>query len=176
MRQGYDRLDPVVSRAASSSDPFRWGQADQVRPTDRSQHRFFAEAAAFGIRDGLTIPICDPTCRFAALTFASDRPTQPLYRAAERHVRVLQLMAYYLHRQVHRVLRPGVTPDGIRLTRREMECASWAARGKSAWDIGQILGISRRTAAFHLDNVRAKLGVHSIAEAVAILAAGGHLI
>ncbi|ESZ53486.1 helix-turn-helix transcriptional regulator [Mesorhizobium sp. L103C131B0] len=40
--------------------------------------------------------------------------------------------------------------DGISLTPREYECLQWAARGKSAWAIGCILGIKPRTAAFHL--------------------------
>jgi DNA-binding CsgD family transcriptional regulator len=32
-------------------------------------------------------------------------------------------------------------------------------RGKSAWEIGRLLNISRRTAAFHLDNAKMKFGV-----------------
>ena len=59
---------------------------------------------------------------------------------------------------------------------REFECLEWAARGKSAWDIGAILGISRRTAAFHLDNARLKLGVKTISQAVAKLAASAHFV
>ncbi|MFK5073526.1 helix-turn-helix domain-containing protein, partial [Klebsiella pneumoniae] len=35
-----------------------------------------------------------------------------------------------------------------RLSPREFECLEWSSRGKSAWEIGSILGISRRTAAF----------------------------
>ncbi|WP_407181427.1 helix-turn-helix transcriptional regulator [Bradyrhizobium sp. STM 3562] len=46
----------------------------------------------------------------------------------------------------------------------------WSSRGKSAWEIGCILGISRRTAAFHLDNARAKLGVRTVRQAVVRLA------
>jgi DNA-binding CsgD family transcriptional regulator len=35
---------------------------------------------------------------------------------------------------------------------------------------GQIVGISRRTVAFHLDNARAKLGVQNLRQAIAFLA------
>ena len=56
---------------------------------------------------------------------------------------------------------------------RELQLGShgleWAAQGKSAWEIGRILGITRRTAGFHLENAKAKLGVHSICQAVARL-------
>lgn len=61
--------------------------------------------------------------------------------------------------------------DGVRLSPREREALEWAAKGKSAWEIGLILNISRRTAAFHLENAKAKLGVRTICQAVARFAA-----
>ena len=63
--------------------------------------------------------------------------------------------------------------DGLACSRRELECLSWAARGKSAWEIGRILGIARRTLSFHLDNAKAKLGVRTICQAVARIASDG---
>jgi LuxR family transcriptional regulator, activator of conjugal transfer of Ti plasmids len=68
-------------------------------------------------------------------------------------------------------LAPERSVFGILLSPREYECLEWAAKGKSAWDIGCILNISRRTAAFHLDNAKSKLGVRTISQAVALLAA-----
>jgi DNA-binding CsgD family transcriptional regulator len=41
---------------------------------------------------------------------------------------------------------------------RERECLRWCKAGKSAWDISRILGISERTAQFHISNAMAKLG------------------
>lgn len=43
--------------------------------------------------------------------------------------------------------------------------------GKATWEIGRILNITRRTAAFHLDNAKMKFGVRTICQAVARLAA-----
>ena len=60
---------------------------------------------------------------------------------------------------------------GVSLSPREFECLKWAARGKSAWEIGQILGISRHTVATHLQNSKSKLGVRTIVQAVARLTA-----
>lgn len=57
------------------------------------------------------------------------------------------------------------------LSRREFECLKWAAQGKSAWEINQITGVSRRTAAFRLDNARAKVGVGTVKQAIAHFAA-----
>lgn len=49
----------------------------------------------------------------------------------------------------------------VSLTRREHDCLYWAARGKTSWEIGQILGISERTANFHISNTCAKLAVRT---------------
>lgn len=50
---------------------------------------------------------------------------------------------------------------GVVLSPREYQCLEWSARGKSAGEIGIILGIAERTAGFHLDSARAKLRVSS---------------
>ncbi|TIR87267.1 MAG: helix-turn-helix transcriptional regulator, partial [Mesorhizobium sp.] len=67
----------------------------------------------------------------------------------------LPYVATRFHMFVRRKLSADRIVDGVRLTAREYECAQWAACGKTAWEIGCILGITRRTAAFHLDNAEA---------------------
>jgi LuxR family transcriptional regulator, activator of conjugal transfer of Ti plasmids len=52
-----------------------------------------------------------------------------------------------------------------------LECLEWAAQGKSAREIGRLLNISRRTAAFHLDNAKTKFDVRTICQVVSKLAA-----
>lgn len=138
--------------------------------TSQVQQRLFDEAAEFSIRCGLTIPIVDRRGCMAAVTFAADEPNPIFIRVADRYEQALQLMATCFHIQVRRKLSGNRTVDGISLTAREYECLQWAARGKSAWDIACILGITRRTAAFHLDNARKKLGVRTKNQAVALLA------
>ncbi|WP_369726299.1 helix-turn-helix transcriptional regulator [Bradyrhizobium sp. LLZ17] len=58
--------------------------------------------------------------------------------------------------------------SGVVLSPREYECLEWSARGKSAGEIGTILGISE-PAGFHLDKIRAKLGVSSLRQAIVLL-------
>jgi len=70
---------------------------------------------------------------------------------------------------------PGTTPPGVSLAEREVETLTWVARGKTSSEIGQILGIAKRTVDFHLDNARNKLGVVTRSQAVA-KAASGRLI
>ena len=73
------------------------------------------------------------------------------------------------------VARNELWPKLVELNEREVETLTWAARGKTSAEIAQILGLSKRTVDFHIDNARAKLGAATRVEA-AIKAATGRLI
>lgn len=171
LQKRYERIDPVITQASSSAEPFEWGPEVRLLRLSKPQRQLFDEAAEFGIRCGFTIPIHDGRGPIAAVTFAADARRPAFCHCIEEHGRVLQLMAMYFHAHARRELGGDRVVDGVLLSPREFECLQWSARGKTAWEIGRILGISRRTAAFHLDNVKEKLDVHSICQAVAKLAA-----
>lgn len=171
LQNHYERLDPVVEHALSDPEPFEWGPDRGLAEASRAQRALFEEAAEFGIRYGFTIPIHDSRDRFAAITFAVDEPRPPFRRCVERKAQVFQLMALLFHAQVRRVMHGDRLVAGVRLSHRQMQCLEWAAQGKSASDIGCILGISPRTSAFHIENAKAKLGVRTVSQAVALLAA-----
>ena len=54
------------------------------------------------------------------------------------------------------------------LTPRELEVITWVARGKSAWEIGEILGIAKRTVDEHTQTATRKLGAVNRTQAVAL--------
>lgn len=61
----------------------------------------------------------------------------------------------------------SVRRDAGLLSPRETECLRLSARGKTDVQIGRVLGISPRTARFHIENVKKKLGVATRVQAVA---------
>ena len=73
------------------------------------------------------------------------------------------------------IARNGVWPQTVRLNDREVEVLTWVARGKTSMEIARILGLTKRTIDFHIDNARDKLGTATRTEAV-IKAAAGRLI
>ena len=73
------------------------------------------------------------------------------------------------------VARADVWQKTVALNDREVEVLTWVARGKTSAEIAQILGLTKRTIDFHIDNARAKLGAATRTEAV-IKAASGRLI
>jgi len=167
LKSRYQDLDPVIIQAVRQSHPFVWGAGLLPLGQSEGQDRFFAEAAEFGLRHGLTIPIHSDRCGIAAVTFAADHYLAAFQHCVDVHLPLLQLISTLFHRYANRSLRPRRSIGDIALTEREFQCLSWAAEGKTAWEIGQILSVSRRTVAFHLDNVRAKLGVSTVTQAVA---------
>src|ERR1700757_69989 len=66
-------------------------------------------------------------------------------------------------------------PKLIDLNEREVETLTWAARGKTSAEIAKILGLTKRTVDFHIDNARIKLGASNRIQAP-IKAASGNLI
>jgi DNA-binding CsgD family transcriptional regulator len=52
------------------------------------------------------------------------------------------------------------------VTERQIECLTWVQEGKSASDIGGILGISRRTVEGHIVKICEHLGVKTRLQAV----------
>jgi DNA-binding response OmpR family regulator len=85
------------------------------------------------------------------------------------------VLAALITARLARVARSAVWPKRVGLRDREVETLTWAARGKTFGEIGQILGLSKRTVEFHLENARRKLGVATRTQAL-IKAATGHLI
>ncbi len=134
---------------------------DKPRNQSDPERELFEEAAEFGIRCGLTFPIHDHRGEIAALSFATDERRPNFVRSIIEQAENLRLVAMFFHAHARRLSTAN---------RREFQCLEWSSRGKSAREIGIIVGISRRTAGFHLDNVRAKLGVRSLRQAEALSA------
>ena len=76
------------------------------------------------------------------------------------------LLEAIIKTRLKRGLRSEIWPTGIKLSDREIETLTWAARGKTSAEISQILGMAKRTVDFHVDNARTKLGVANRTEAV----------
>jgi DNA-binding CsgD family transcriptional regulator len=69
----------------------------------------------------------------------------------------------------------GAPTTNHSLTPRELEVLTWVARGKSAWEIGEILDIAKRTVDEHAQTAVRKIGAANRTQAVA-MALRGHLI
>jgi DNA-binding response OmpR family regulator len=82
------------------------------------------------------------------------------------------VLAAQIAARLARVARSEIWPKNIALAKRQVEALTWVARGKTSEEIARILGVSKPTVEFHVNNARIKLGVATRSEAVAKAIAG----
>ena len=102
---------------------------------------------------GLTIPFA-----FAAGAMLSGQTDE----------RCLQIASIYMHAGLERIRNRNSLTRGPKLTKRERECLSWVAAGKTDWEISQILKIAEQTVHEYVQNALIKLNATTRAQAVAI--------
>lgn len=166
---GYEKIDPVVTRARSERALFQWhGQVTETTGTP-AQRRFFDEAMTFGIKTGVTVPIWGGFGSFAAFTVASEEDGPSFHKHISKASDLLQLTGLYYHTHVTaKLVAPAQKIIESPLTQRERQCLAWVARGKTKAETAAIMGVTTRTVVFHIENARRKLGAASMSHALAL--------
>lgn len=168
--RSYSMIDPVVTFAKRRMVTFSWDSSAGGRKPSKALRRFHSEAAEFGIRSGVSIPIRTGFGHMAMLTLAtaassaSTHDIDPIAAAAT----VAQLHARLaLQRSVPTV------QTRIHLKPEELLCLRWAAEGKTARMIAQIEGMSFGNVRFFMENAKSALEAVSLPQATATAKALG---
>ena len=160
--RNYFAVDAVAQWSLRTTRAYRWGEVPSVYRETEQARRVMAEASDFGFSDGYVVPMYSPRNWQTAIAFASDRALD----LTPRDLGALQIMGIFAAETVRRVLTPK-RPGSAPLSRRERECLTWAANGKSSWDISVILGIGHHTVRGYFASIRRKLDVATVTQAVA---------
>lgn len=173
-RRGYARAggpaaDPFLLAAASRSEPFTWSDLVAVAP-DVARHPIFGLARENGRGDGLVVPLAGLDGSVTAL-IATGGDVQ----LTEDNRRTIVVAAAVTYQRLLALKRARPVQREARLSPRETEVLHWITAGKSDWQIGQILNISPKTANYHAENVKRKLGVATRMQAV-VATMGGKLL
>lgn len=72
-----------------------------------------------------------------------------------------------------KVARTDIWSRQTALTEREIDCLTWAARGKTSTEIAQIIGSTKRNVDFHVETACRKLNVSTRIQAAVKAASGG---
>jgi DNA-binding CsgD family transcriptional regulator len=154
-RENWKR-DPVMQHCKRQSVPLIW---DQGTYTTHGQGDVWEEQAMFGYRSGIAMALHLPDGKHFMLGVDRDQPVPADPMELTRMVADLQLLTVHANEAAARVLLPApLAPNTPTLTPREMEALRWTMEGKTAWETGNILGISERTAVLHVNNAMHKLG------------------
>ena len=164
--QNYANADAVFPAASAHLFPLRWDELYSDGHTTRKQRHVFDEAGDFGLKNGFTVPIHGPSGGLAALSLSGTLPRKEFEQIWRHYYDDLTLVAVHTHHAMLRNSDSDESYEPIHLTDREQECLLWTSRGKTSWEIGQILKISENTILFHLNRCMRKLRVFSKHHAV----------
>jgi len=163
--KSYALIDPVVRNARNQPEAFAWSNETSLR-ISKDRRNFYGEAAEFGIRSGVTIPIKTGFGRMAMLTLASEEANCALGQSLNP---VLAASAVaQLHAKLENLGGKPTHHTPIRMKSDELTCLRWSAEGKSMKAIAIIENTTFANVAFFLRNAKSALGATSLPQATAI--------
>lgn len=162
LEQDYVHDDPTIRMCKHTVHPFAYRDAPYDPESEPRAAEIVQRAGEFGLDKGILVPVPGPS---GCTGFAWAGGYQPDLSARTRPL--LHFMALYAFDRIHALVAPGAQAKP-RLTPREREVLSWIASGKSAWAVGEILKISKRTVDEHAQSACRKLRAANRTQAVAI--------
>lgn len=156
---GFDLggTDPVRRACEKAMTGFAWRDLDQFVCMTSGDHRMLRVSQESGIGDGYTVPRHLPGEASGSCSFVV-RPGTTLPQAMLNVAEIVGALGLASARRIVGALAPKSRPT---LSERQRECVLWSARGKTAVEIGIILGISVETVNQHLKIARERYDVHS---------------
>ena len=169
----YFQIDPIVTYGTKSFLPLDWSDVDHESNNAKS---FFLEAERYCVgRQGVTLPIRGPGGERALFTITSNTSESEWGRNRLLYMKEFQLIAHYFHERAIEISRYRTAERNCSLSRREMECLKFTARGLVPKQIGGVLGISDSAVRMHLRSSCHKLGCASTDQAIAKLVIFEHI-
>jgi DNA-binding CsgD family transcriptional regulator len=149
------RRCPVMQHCKHSSLPIAW---DQHTYTAAGLGAMWEAQAAHGFHSGIALALHLPHGRHFLIGVDRDHALPDSCAELTRITAELQLFAVHAQEAALRLMGPQATSvDRPAPTARELEALRWTMEGKTAWEVGRILGISEQTVARHLHNATRKL-------------------
>ena len=161
--------DPVLVACEKSVTPFSWDAIPGMISMTKHQTAYMASARSVGLDRGYTVPIHVPGSASGLCSFVTTKgrnlPAESLPAA--------QYLACFAFEAARRLVSSDDDGDGEKvtsiapkLTQRQLDCVVLAARGKSNWVAGQLLGVSPDTVHKYLESAKRRYGVSSRTELV----------
>jgi len=158
--------DAVLTTAVQSYAPFLWSDIPRLIALTSEQRGFLDAAFATGVGAAVAVPIHRARGADAAGSYSdfagccsfmmkTGIPLPLGSLAAAHFVGALAFDAADNLRQA----RSARLKRGPQLTPRQRDCVVLVARGKSDWEIGQLLGISESTAHKHIEDAKRRFRV-----------------
>jgi LuxR family transcriptional regulator, quorum-sensing system regulator CciR len=144
--------DPILHASTLTSLGFLWDELPTMLEMTPKRQKILDLYAEAGVGTGITIPAHVPGEPTGSCTFATaEGQIFPFDNILTAHL--LGAFAFQSARRIVGLM--DATSHAARpLTPRQRDCLLWAMRGKSDWEIAQILDLSPATVTQHIDMAR----------------------
>lgn len=165
-KRGYVAIDPVIRRARSLKRAFSWSSEQRMSRPSKAERSFYAHAADFGIRSGITVPVKAAYGSIAMFTLASEKPAIDLDREidpVEAAGAVAQLHA--------RINFAGPTPsveEPLGLDPKGAAYLSWIAVGKTMEEAADLEGVKYNSVRVKIAETKKRFDVHTLTHLTAV--------
>ena len=148
--------DPIHRASHRTNIGFAWSSVQSLITLSAADRSILAEAHDAGLGDGFTVPAHIPGEVNGSCSFAMGSGDV----LDQRQLPLVQLIGSFAFEAARRLSRQTQAPcEGPSLTERQAECVALVARGKTDWEISQILGIGQETVIQHVKDARDRYGV-----------------
>lgn len=145
--------NPLLVRSRNEMQPYRLSELRDDLRHGRFDWLGFMPAEAIN-GDGFVVPVFENATLQTLFVFVGERPL-----INDATMVLLQTVAFAIHARLRDIKDHVPADDKAEITTREAQCLHWLEEGHSDDEIASILGISKRTVRFHLDNLKKKYGV-----------------
>lgn len=145
-------VDPIHRASHLTARGFCWHEVPGLIRLSAADEKVLERARRHGIGDGFTIPANVPGEALGSCTFATVAGKE----MPDEWVHFAQWIGLFAFEAARRIDRIRPFDDIPVLTERQSECAVWVGRGKTDWEIAQIIGVSRETIIDHMRNARSR--------------------
>jgi LuxR family quorum sensing-dependent transcriptional regulator len=164
LERQYVHVDHAVRFGKRTARPFAWEDVPYDPEREPRTAEYAQGVREFGLTQALLVPAHGPAGAEGFVWMGGSRLDLPPH-----HKQIVHLIALYAFDRI-RYLNPSIPKRKAVLTSREREVLKWIARGKTAWEIGEILNIAKGTVDAHAQATFRKLGtvnrVHAVAVAI----------
>ena len=160
----FATVDPVVKRAKSLKQAFTWSNEQDGARLSKAERAFFAQAADFGLRSGITIPVKAANGSMSMFTLASDKAVLGLdIDAVAAAASVGQL-----HTRMSLLPMTPTIQYPAWLDAKEAAYLKWIAVGKTMEEAADLEGVKYNSVKSKLYETRKRLEIHTMYHLVAL--------
>jgi len=157
----YLESDPLIQQASREFAPVVWASSESD-----GQPEFWEEARAHGVQHGWALATHGKFMTTGMLSLARSHDKVSPSELSDKEPQLVWL-SHVMHGLISAIETKEIGSEiDHQLTEREIEVLRWSAVGKTADEIGTILGISARTVTFHITSTLTKLNATNKTQAV----------